>query len=126
MDIVLAAFLLGLALIASTALLGFLALAGAWYMTHRTVEIPKPFGKATVGAALAAMVPPPVAPELSEIVLHPEVEDYIKIESEDWYREQLREKAKSLYAQQPAWPWVLAELRKLNEGPSLPSVEEIG
>lgn len=111
-----AAFILGLALICATAMLGFMAMAGAWYMTHRTVDTFKPL--TGVAKVADAMLPPPVAPIPAEIVLHPEVVDYIQGESESWYREQLREKAKSLYAQQPAWPWVLAELRKLNEANS--------
>jgi len=122
---ILAAFLLSLGLIASTALLGFLALSGAWYLTHRQA---RPYGEhrglgfGNGKTVLDAIIPPPIVPEPAEIVIHPELEDYIRGESEGWYREELRKRAKDLYQEHGDWPWVLSRLRELNEANSLPEI----
>lgn len=117
-----AAFVLGLSLICSTGLAGFMAMSGAWYLTHRPVERFRPLGP--VRERLAEVLPPPVQPTIEEIVLHPAVQDYIQSETEGWYREQLKEKAKSLYAEHPQWDWVLTQLRSMNESPesALPEI----
>lgn len=111
---VLAVMLFGTAaLVVLAGLVGFMAIAGAMYLTHRPLDL----GLDRPAKGLAAVLPPPVAVDTpaSEIVLHPAVMDYINGESEQWYRNDLKEKAKTLYRQHPVWEWVLAELRKLNE-----------
>jgi hypothetical protein len=117
-DLALAAFVLATGLVCVTGLVGFLALTSAWYLTHRAQPMPLTRKQ----GLLEQMVPPPVMPEPKEIVLHPEIEDYIKQESESFYREILRERAKKLYSEHPDWPWVLAQIRKDEEANALPEL----
>lgn len=112
MATILAVFLASIGLLCVTGLVGFLAISAAFYLTHRplAVERDEEPGRKSF---FTKFTPPPVAPKAEEVVVHPEVEDWIKLDSEPWAQSSWREKAVQLYQENRNWPWVLAKLRTL-------------